>query len=80
MSVPVHLPSDAPRLPSFFSGLVSRRYAFHIEAKLGSESGNCLHDRLRLKVPVQVIHAPIDTEVGEEVELDDATEAPIYVP
>ncbi|KAE9372632.1 hypothetical protein N431DRAFT_457332 [Stipitochalara longipes BDJ] len=78
--VPVHLPSDAPRLPSFFSGLVSRRYAFHIEAKLGSESGCCLHDRLKLKVPVQVIHAPINTELGEEEEVDDTAEAPLYVP
>ncbi|KAN0110793.1 hypothetical protein V8E51_007180 [Hyaloscypha variabilis] len=78
--VPVHLPADAPRLPSFFAGLVSRRYAFLIEAKLSSESGSCLHDRLKLKVPVQVVHAPVVTELGDEEELDCTTESPIYVP
>jgi hypothetical protein len=76
------LPPDAPRLPSFLSALVARRYAFHVQAKLSSKSGICLHNRLRLKVPVQVVHAPLEKEFDThfEVDLDDDSKSPIYVP
>jgi hypothetical protein len=82
VAVPAHLPSDTPRLPSFFSALVSGRYSFHVEAKLSSESGSCLHNKLRLNVPIQVVHGPLETECNEreEAELDDNPKVPVYVP
>jgi hypothetical protein len=82
VAIPAHLPSDAPRLPSFFSALVSRRYAFHVQAKLSSESGIFSHDRLRLKIPVQVIHAPRKTGFNEREDemLENEAEVPYYVP
>ena len=84
-TIPAHLPSDAPRLPSFFSALVSRRYAFHVQAKLSSESGICVHNKLRLKVPVQMVHHAAlrqesDDYLVDDIDLGDDAKAPPYVP
>jgi len=53
-----------------------------VEAKPSSESGSRLHNKLRLKVPIQVTHAPLETECNEreEAELDDNLKVPVYVP
>ena len=53
-----------------------------MEAKLSSESGSCLHNKLRPKVPIQVVHGSLETECNEreEAELDDNPKVPVYVP
>lgn len=71
VAIHAHMPSDAPHLSSFLSTLVSRRYAFHIQAKLSSESRVYSHDRLELKIPVQIIHAPVETEPDEQEEEEE---------
>jgi hypothetical protein len=81
MSVAAFLPQDCPRLPSFFFSLVSRRYAFDVRIRLLSESGICSHKPMRLRIPVQMVHAPLSKMfyAPPESGFDHDLKAPAYV-
>jgi len=73
---------DAPRLPSFFSSLVSRRYAFDVEIKFGSDLGIKSQKPMKLRIPVQMVHAGLEKGWGglPEAEFDEDMKVPAYVP
>jgi hypothetical protein len=79
-SITTLLPDDVPRLPSFFSTLVSRRYAFDVQivlSKLGVS-----HKPMHLRVPVQMVYSRIGKcpDGPPEVVFEDDLKAPAYVP
>lgn len=76
------IPYDAPKLPSFFSSLVSRRYAFNIEIRFGSAAGIKPQRPMRLRIPVQMVHAGFHKGWSglPEAEYEDDPEVPAYVP
>lgn len=73
------LPEDVPRLPSFFSTLVSRRYAFDVQLVFGAKLGS---KPVHLRIPVQIVHAPVEKHPDRpsHVEFEDDLKAPAYVP
>lgn len=77
------LPEDVPRLPSFFSSLVSRRYAFHLQIVLKIKRGVSSKPIL-LRIPIQIVHASVEKHPAGpsdwEVEFSDDLRAPAYVP
>jgi hypothetical protein len=75
------IPDDIPRLPSFFSSLVSRRYAFDVEIVLRTKLG-VSNKPVHLRIPVQIVHAPVGKCPGgpPELEFEDNLKAPAYVP
>jgi hypothetical protein len=75
------LPDDVPRLPSFFSTLVSRRYAFDVQVVLGSKLG-VSYKPMYLRIPVQMVHGPVGKHPDgpSEVNFEDDLNAPAYVP
>jgi hypothetical protein len=80
-SVAALLPNNCPRLPSFFFSLVSRRYAFDVQIKLISDSGMCSHKPMKLRIPVQMVHAPLEKLffAPQEFDIEDDLKAPAYV-
>lgn len=75
------LPENISRLPSFFSTLVARRYAFDVEIVFGVGRGIALHRPIKLRIPVQVVHAPAlkCPSRPSEVALEEDLKAPPYV-
>jgi hypothetical protein len=80
VSVPIILPEDFSRLPSFFSTLVARRYAFKLEIALGTRYSITSRKPIKLRVPVQIVHTPgrKSAIAPPEIEFDDL-DAPPYV-
>jgi hypothetical protein len=76
------IPHDAPRLPSFFSTLVSRRYAFDVEIRFGTDLGIKPQKPMRLRIPVQMVYAMLEKGCGSapEDEFKDNERVPAYVP
>lgn len=72
------LPDDLPRLPSFFSTLVSRRYAFDLQVMLGPR----LHKPMYLRIPVQIVHGSVGKHPDGPLEGDfeEDLNAPAYAP
>jgi hypothetical protein len=73
------LPDEVPRLPSFFSTLVSRRYAFDVQIAFGNKLGS---KSVRLRIPVQIVHAPVGKHLGGPLDVGFKVDlkAPAYVP
>ena len=82
MSVKALIPYDAPRLPSFFSTLVSRRYSFDVEIQFGTDLGIKSQKPMKLKIPVQFVHAGLEKGWGgpPEVDFEEDSKVPAYVP
>ena len=76
------IPADMPRLPSFFSALVSRRYYFEVEVRFGTKNRIPAQRPMRLRIPVQMVHAGLEKGWGgaPEAEFDDDPKVPAYVP
>jgi hypothetical protein len=76
------IPYDAPNLPSFFSTLVSRRYAFDVEIRFGTEFGIRSQKPMRLRIPVQMVHAGLSkgSDGLPDAEFEDDPKVPAYVP
>lgn len=81
-SVKALIPLDAPRLPSFFSTLVSRRYAFDVEIRFGTELGIRAQKPMRLRIPIQMVHAGLEKGWGgpPDADFEDDPKVPAYVP
>jgi hypothetical protein len=79
-SLTMPLPDDMPRVPSFFSTLASRRYAFDLQIVVGTKRG-ISQKPLRLRIPVQIVHTPVEKNPdGLSVDFEDDLQAPVYVP
>jgi hypothetical protein len=76
------IPYDAPKLPSFFSSLVSRRYAFNVEIRFGTELGIRSQKPIKLRIPVQMVHAGLQKSWRElpDGDFEDDPKVPAYVP
>jgi hypothetical protein len=79
-SMPIVLPEDFSRLPSFFSALIARRYAINLQIILGTKYSIASSKPIKLRIPVQIIHSPtrksaIAHSAAEVEDLD----APPYV-
>lgn len=53
-----------------------------MQAKLGTECGDCSHKLLKLKIPVQIIHAAVEKESNRwhETDVEEELRVPAYVP
>jgi hypothetical protein len=80
VSLPVVLPEDSSRLPSFHSAMVARRYAFNVQVSLGPKHSIHLRKPIKLRIPVQIVHAqrPKSATPMSEVDFDDL-DVPPYV-
>lgn len=76
------IPYNAPKLPSFFSSLVSRRYAFDVEVRFGTELGIRSQKPMKLRIPVQMVHAGLKKSWRElpDADFEDDPKVPAYVP
>ncbi|KFZ16617.1 hypothetical protein V502_05007 [Pseudogymnoascus sp. VKM F-4520 (FW-2644)] len=79
VSVTTILPWSFSRLPSFFTSLVARRYAFDVQITFGHWSSiNVFHKPIKLRIPLQIVHFAAGKFLGHSLE-DDDLEAPVYV-
>jgi hypothetical protein len=76
------IPYDAPKLPSFFSTLVCRRYAFDVEIRFGTELGIRSQKPMKLRIPVQMVHATPAKGWGglPDADFEDDPKVPAYCP
>lgn len=81
-SIKTFIPYDAPRLPSFFSSLVSRRYALDVDIRLGTDLGMPPQKPMKLRIPVQIIHAGLQKGWDNlaEADFEEDQKLPAYVP
>lgn len=79
-SLTMPLPDDMPRLPSFFSTLASRRYAFDLQFVVGTKRG-ISQKPFHLRIPVQIVHTPVEKNPDRlSVDFEDDVTVPAYVP
>lgn len=82
MSVKALMPNDAPRVPSFFSTLISRHYAFDVTIKFGTEHATRSQRPMKLRIPVQIVHAGLSKgwDCCPDEDFEDDLEVPAYFP
>lgn len=82
VSIETPTPPDVPRLPSFFSSLVSRRYAYCVKFGFGACLGPRYMKTMRFRIPVQMVHLSVGEDFGDPKpeKFEDNDKVPPYIP
>lgn len=77
----IALPKNFSRLPSFVSTLVVRRYVLDLRIVFTTGRGIDLHKPIKLQVPIQIVHAPVEKCESRlsELEIENNQCPPIYI-